>query len=101
MIFHLYLQDFTLTVFDSTQQRTAWLKLVHKFVSMAQQKIFNVVQGYKQNRDVNTEHLEQLHVVSQKGQVLHQHDINAPGRQGSSLRAGESAGTAPCHTIPL
>lgn len=101
MIFHLYLQDFTLTVFDSTQQRTAWLKLVHKFVSMAQQKIFNVVQGYKQNRDVNIEHLEQLHVVFQKGQVLHQHDINAPGRQGSSLRAGESAGTAPCHTIPL
>lgn len=54
----------------------AWIQLVCEFVSMAQQKILNVVLGYKQNRDVNTEHLEQLHVVSQKGQVLHQHDYN-------------------------
>lgn len=41
------------------------------------------------------EHLKQLHLVSQKGQVLHQHDINAPGRQGSSLRAGVSAWHCP------
>lgn len=66
----------------------AWLKLVHEFVSMAQQRIFIVVPGYKQNRHVNTEHLEQLHVVSQKGQVLHQHDINAPGRQDKAAHSG-------------
>lgn len=84
-------------------QRMVWLKLAHEFVSVAQQKIFIVVPGYKQSRHVNTEHLEQLHVVSQKGQALHQHDTNAPGRQDKAAHSGlvSQHGTAPCHTIPL
>lgn len=81
----------------------AWLKLAHEFVSMAQQKMLIVVPGYKQNSHVNTEHLQQLHVVSQKGQVLHQHNINAPGRQDMAAHSGLvfQHGTAPCHKIPL
>lgn len=106
MIFNSYLEDSDTGHFSQYPgpQKMAWVQLVQKYVSVAQQKIFKVVQRV-QNRHINTEPVQQLHVVSQKGQLTQvKHCINmtitSSISQGSSFRADVSAWHCPVSHNP-